>query len=175
MPAIENRLQALVEFDRGSDPAIRKWTGGYDLTYGGETYDGKVVFAVGDGGGSSLTGQQQRLGIRIGVTESERQTFLRDLGAPPVTVTLIVSDDGGATWTVVDTIKGRVGAPTLRGRTYSFTVEPRTPVVDQGRVGRWSHEDRQRTHPGDQGMKQLARLAESDVVIGWPAVLDRDA
>ena len=173
MPAVEARVHALVHLE--TTPPIRKWTGGHDLTYMGENYTAAQVFRVGDGGGSSLKGDETRLGIGLALTETERPTFLRSVGAPPVTVVFIVSTDGGASWTEVDTIKGRVGAPTLEGRVYTFTVEPRTPVVDQGRVGRWSHEDRQREHPGDMGMKMMARLADSDVVVGWPAVFNPEA
>ena len=165
--AVERRTHALVTLHTSTP--IRKWTGGFDLTYGGEVYTGVQVTGVGDGGGSGLRGNELRMGVRLGIRPSERPTFLRSVGAPPVTVLIVYSGDGGQTWDLVDTIRGRVGNPLLRGLVYSFTVEPRTPIFDQGRIGLWSHPDRQRRNRNDFGMRMMASLTNAGEVIGWPA------
>ena len=168
----DSRLHALLAI-AAAGGTLYRWTGAYDLGYGGNLYVGGRVYKVGSGGGSSLS-QTNRLGFSIAVREDERMMWLRDVGAPPVTVNYIASEDGGENWAEVSVIKGRISNPVLTGLSYTFNVVGRTPLADQGRIRYWSHEEQQQDYPGDQGLAQMATLAAEGVTVAWPVIVDTE-
>ena len=153
-----------------SRPFLRFWSGDYDLTFDGETYQGRnfVNLSPAEAGiGSPNT----RLVASFSVVDPTlRAAFLQDLGPVMVTIEYIYSADGGLSYQIIPggrKFVGRMSNPVIKDGIYRVELETYGGDVDRGRPLRWSHEDQLRRYPGDKGLEFMRELEEG-VEVKWP-------
>jgi len=145
------------------------WTGHSDLTVGGITYTavGPNVLQVGSQQ-TSLNGQARMTLVLSSIEPEHRNLFLQDPGRVRVTVRMLYSTDGGATWNAIRRYHtGYLSRPQLRGGEYALEISVYRDELNRGFDENWSNENQQRDYPGDLGLEHLAVLA-SGLDIRWP-------
>ena len=149
---------------------ILVWTGVGTLTKGGKNYVGigPQFLTISETEASYQT-QDGRVQVSFGTIDTDLITkFLKDPGAVSVKLNIVVSTDGGTTWTFLPrSVRGWLSSPSIKAGIYTFEIATDASDIDRGRPLMWSNENQQRRHPGDLGFSHLQALG-SGVEIRWP-------
>ena len=140
-----------------------------DLTVGGITYTavGPDVLQIGSQQ-TSLNGQARMTLALSSIEPAHRSLFLQDPGRVRITVRMLYSVDGGATWQVINRFHtGYLSRPQLRGGEYAVEISIYRDELNRGFDESWSNENQERDFPGDKGLEHLAVLS-SGLDIRWP-------
>lgn len=129
------------------------WTGVGTLTIGSDTWQdvgGPSVIQV---SGMDADGAQSDRPVQIilgAIDPLDRARFLSDPGLVRVTLQIVVSDNGGATWRLVPRAhRGWLANARLVNAGYQFEIAPRAADIDRGRPVEWSDDAQQARHAGD--------------------------
>ena len=149
--------------------AYHVWTGLGDLTIGGITYTGVGPGIIDIGSQTVDVGSQGRMAITLTSIDAEhRLKFLQDPGRVTVTLRLMHSRNGGVDWILLPRFhRGELSRPQLQGGSYTIEISPYRDTLDRGYETNWSHENQQKSHPGDLGFSHLASLTDGSD-IRWP-------
>lgn len=112
---------------------------------------------------SSKHPTNKRLRMTLSKVPAEAQhLYAQDAGIVPFTIRVIVSRDGGNTYTELPAgLTGRLGAPVFRGAEVEIPLESRDADIGLASPATWSDEGQQARHPGDKGFEYARSLAES--------------
>ena len=139
-----------------------------DIVVGGETYSASTILNRSDvEAASGAPGERANVTLSL-ISDTLYASFADDLGPAKVVMGWAKSDDG-VTWTAVNrTFEGKLSRGAIQSREYSIEIE--TPKGDVGKDGfrTWSHEDQIREFPGDLGLEYTRKLADSQLITGWP-------
>lgn len=167
-------FHALVKVDLAAPAGTqRMWTGHETLSF---EENGVVNDWAGGGRTLEVTGVASSTGpgadrVRLtlnALSDTYRDQWLEPVGARPVEIRLIASEDYGLSWTILPKAKrGVLSGPVYSDGVYQVDVvhpyevrEGHPPLV-------WSNENQQARHPGDTGLSFM-RLMASGIEAKWP-------
>ena len=147
------------------------WTG-----HGNVTLDSVVHTGIGDIiSVSSLPVEvgspEKRASITISAADAGvRAALVDDSGPVRLKIRMVMSTDGGATWSFVgNSYIGRLSNPRIQGESYTVDVSGRIDDIDRGRDFFWSDTAQKLRHPGDRGLEYAAETHESrQFKLRWP-------
>lgn len=167
-------FHALVRIDHVTGPPSRFWTGYGDLVFeeAGVTNTwtgGAGVLNVSAIKMSSVSSSDIGVSVSFsGLQEQFRSDWLIAVGARPVEVRLIASEDYGISWTLLPVMKkGLMDSPVYRDGIYTFNIVHPFEVRDKSLIVNWSHEDQNDRFAGDRGLEFMRHIA-GGIDLRWP-------
>ena len=158
-----------ISLEYPDDTAFHIWTGFDDLTLGGISYTAVGPDVIEVGAAQAAATGQGRMAVTLSAVQPEhRVKFLQDPGLVMVTVRLLYSADGGATWIAMPRFhRGELSRPQLQGGKYSIEISPYRDTLDRGYEQNWSDANQQKDYPDDLGFQHLKSLTDG-IDLRWP-------
>ena len=145
------------------DDALRISTEVDNFEWGGETYlgGGRVINISAFPSSKNPTNKRLRMVVSKVPAEAQR-LYARDAGIVPFTIRVLISRDGGATYTAIPAgLNGRLGAPVFRGAEVEIPLESRDADIGLASPATWSDEGHKARYPNDKGFEYARSLSEA--------------